>query len=186
MVLCSPSTTKPQPPRDAPDAPPPKLYVCPFTILFDTREQAPWTFNNIILSKQLWVVRRQLATMQTGDYSVDGMRDTLCIERKSAVDFTGSVTGGAQRFKREHERMAEIVAVGGFACVVVEGILSAICDNLDVDAGRKVNSDHILGACAAWPARYGVHWFFAGDRRRAELLAFRIMAKQWSERKGVI
>jgi ERCC4-type nuclease len=148
-------------------------------VIRDTREQAPWTFEGMVLSKRLWIVHWQLGTLATGDYSIDGLAGKLCIERKSAADFTGSVTGGASRFKREHERMAEIAAEGGFACVVIEGDLSRICDDLDSEAGRRVNSDHILGACASWPARYHVPWFFAGDRRRAEMLAFRILVKQW-------
>jgi DNA excision repair protein ERCC-4 len=180
MVKCSPSTLPQTPRGPSPDSPPPDLYVCPFTVLRDTREQSPWSFNGIILSKRLWVIRWQLATLATGDYSIDGMQDRLLIERKSAADFTGSVTGGAARFKREHERMAEVVAAGGFACVVIEGDMARICDDLDAEVGRRVNSDHILGACASWPARYRVPWFFAGDRRRAELLAFRILMKQWS------
>lgn len=181
--MCSPSPNKPerQTCGDKPDVAGLDLHVCPFTVLRDTREQASWTFAGIVLSKRLWVIQSNLATLATGDYSIDGMRDRLCVERKSASDFVGSVTGGASRYKREHERMAEIAAAGGFACVVIEGCLAAICDELDAEAGRRVNSDHILGACASWPARYRVPWFFAGDRRRAELLAFRIMVKQWKQ-----
>jgi len=181
MVQCSPSpaTQRPASHSQTADAPPPDLYVCPFTVLRDTREQSPWTFDNMILSKRLWVIRWQLATLAPGDYSIEGLTGKLCIERKSAADFTGSLTGGAARFKREHERMAENVAGGGFACVVIEGDMARICDDLDTEAGRRVNSDHILGACASWPARYRVPWFFCGDRRRAEMLAFRILVKQW-------
>ena len=171
MVRCSPSTDKP--PAEAGSSPP-DLHVCPFTVAYDTREQAPWTFGNVVLGGKLWVVRRQLTTMATGDYAIADM-DRVCIERKSASDFYGSVVGGAPRFKREHERMAEMVAGGCFACVVVEGSLSDVC----MERPGKANG--VLGACAAWPARYGVHWFFAGDRRTAEILAFRIMLKQWEE-----
>jgi len=77
--------------------------------------------------------------------------------------------------------MQAVVAAGGFACVIVEGSLAAICDELDQEAGRRVTSESILGAVASWPQRYGVHWLFAGDRRRAELLAFKVMLKWWKE-----
>lgn len=181
MVKCSKPTQgqKTQAPEQI------QLYVCPFAVLYDTREQAPWTFQNIVLGGMQWVVHRQLATFATGDYSAEGLKDRLLIERKNGADFVQSVTRDAKRFKREHERMMDVVKfggeIGGFCCVIVEGSLSEICDSLDAEAGRKVNSDHVLGACASWPARYGVPWFFAGDRRRAELLAFRIMVKQWAD-----
>lgn len=161
------------------------LYVCPFTVLVDTREQAPWTFQGIVIERRLWSITRIAATLATGDYTIAGCEDRLCVERKSAADLVGSVTAGNARFRREHERMADIVkfggAAGGFACVIVEGSLSAICDELDADAGRKVTSESVLGAVASWPQRYRVPWFFAGDRRTAERLAFKVMLKWWKE-----
>lgn len=161
------------------------LYVCPFTVLVDTREQAPWTFQGIVIERRLWTITRIAATLATGDYTIAGCEDRLCIERKSAADLVGSVTAGNARFRREHERMLDIVKFGGtgggFACVVVEGSLSAICEELDVDPGRRVTSESVLGAVASWPQRYRVPWFFAGDRRTAERLAFKVMLKWWKE-----
>lgn len=180
MVTCSPSPrTQPQQPQQA-DLP---LFVCPFTVITDTREQAPWTFQQIVIAKQQWVIPRRTATLATGDYSIEGYERQLTIERKSAQDLVGSVTAGNARFRREHERMLELVEAGGFACVIVEGCLAAICDELDKDreSGRKVSSETILGVVASWPARYRVPWVFAGDRRRAEQLAFRVMVKWWKE-----
>jgi ERCC4-type nuclease len=179
--MCKPSTNIPHAmQQQAADL---DMFVCPFTVLQDTREQAPWHFSEIVIERRLWVIQRRVATLATGDYTIDGCEDRLCIERKSAADLVGSVTAGNARFRREHERMADIVKFGGksggFACVIVEGSLSAICDELDSEAGRRVTGDMIIGAAASWPMRYQVPWFFAGDRRLAELLAFRIMAKWW-------
>lgn len=186
MIRCHPPST-----RQKRESPPPEslnLFVCPFAVLQDTREQAPWSFNQIVIEKRLWIVRRVVGTLATGDYTVEGCKDRLCIERKSSADLVGSVTAGNARFRREHERMNKIAfhlnAEGlrdGFACVIVEGSLAAICDELDADDGRRVTSESILGAVASWPMRYGVPWFFAGDRRRAELLAFKVMLKWWKE-----
>jgi ERCC4-type nuclease len=179
MVICRLPTSLPKlPAREAADL---DLFVCPFTVLQDTREQAPWAFQGLLVERRLWIVRRRVATLQTGDYSIAGCEDRLVVERKSASDLVGSVTAGNARFRREHERMQAVVAAGGFACVIVEGSLAAICDELDQEAGRRVTSESILGAVASWPQRYGVHWLFAGDRRRAELLAFKVMLKWWKE-----
>jgi DNA excision repair protein ERCC-4 len=129
----------------------------------------------------LWVVRRVVDTLATGDYSIQGYESRVCVERKSAADLVGSVTAGNARFRREHERMAAIVKAGGRACVIAEGSLSAICEELDADDGRRVTGASILGAVASWPFKYGVPWLFAGDRRCAELLAFRVLLKAWKE-----
>lgn len=186
MVHCHPPAAPPsrvaQPPADM------DLFVCPFTCLVDTREQAPWHFQNIVIEKRLWLVKRKLATLQTGDYAIEGYSG-LCIERKSGADLVGSITAGNARFRREHERMMDIVKFGepsgGFACVIVEDSLARLCDELDSDAGRRVTGDVIIGAAASWPMRYSVPWFFAGDRRHAELLAFRVMLKWWKEHGDV-
>lgn len=178
MVTCHPAIARPE---QAAQHPPQDLFVCPFSVLQDTREQAPWSFNGIVIEKRLWIIRRVVGTLATGDYTIEGCKDRLCIERKSEADLIGSVTAGNARFRREHERMQAVVAAGGFACVIVEGSLAAICDELDQEAGRRVTSESILGAVASWPRRYGVHWLFAGDRRRAELLAFKVMLKWWKE-----
>lgn len=181
MVFCRPSTARPAQPQPAEAR---DLFVCPFTVLVDTREQAPWGFQQIVIERRLWVIRRDVTTLLTGDYTITGCEDRLVIERKSAADLVGSVTVGNARFRREHERMQVVVESGGFACVIVEGSLSAICDELDADLGRRVTSESIMGAVASWPRRYGVHWLFAGDRRRAELLAFRVMLKWWRDLHG--
>ena len=131
MVTCHPPIAN----RDrAAHADPQDLFVCPFVVSQDSREQAPWAFQGIVVERRLWIIRRRVATLQTGDYSIAGCEDRLVIERKSAADLVGSVTAGNARFRREHERMQAIVTAGGFACVIVEGSLSAICDELDQDS----------------------------------------------------
>lgn len=183
MVTCSPPAARQPRPEVSPvDG----LQICPFIVAIDTREQAPWAFQGIILGRQWWAVRRQPATLKTGDYSIVGCEHDVVIERKSAEDFLGSITAGNARFRREHERMAEIVHAGGSACVIVEGCLSAICDELDSpDSERRIASDTVIGITATWPNRYDVPWYFAGDRRRAEVLGFRVLWKWWHEQDRV-
>lgn len=181
MVVCSAPTARQD--RPAPGKTPQEqdLFVSPFVIVQDTREQAPWPFADIVIERRLWVVRRVVGTLATGDYSIEGCESRVCVERKSAEDLVGSVTAGNARFRREHERMHAMVEHGGRACVIVEGSLSAICEGLDADDGRRVTGASILGAAAEWPFKYRVPWMFAGDRRHAELLAFRVLLKAWKE-----
>lgn len=69
------------------------------TIIEDTREQKPLDFSKADYCKE--VVKR---TLKTGDYSIDGLEDKVCIERKGSV---GEIAGNIvqKRFFDELERM---------------------------------------------------------------------------------
>lgn len=56
-----------------------------FRIVVDTREQTPWTFSKE--KKRLDTVRKML---KVGDYSVEGLEDSITIERKSLNDMFGT------------------------------------------------------------------------------------------------
>lgn len=66
------------------------------TIVIDSREQRPLSFQNLPTIT---------AGLTTGDYSVSGMEDDFCVERKSIPDLFGSLTAGRDRFMRELVRM---------------------------------------------------------------------------------
>lgn len=171
-----------------PSDPPPDLYVCPFTVLESSAEQHPFTFQGITTGNKYghrqWIIPRKRQYMKTADYSIDGFEDRILIERKAA-DFLSSITVENARLRREFERMTAVVEAGGFACMVVEDCMSRICDELDSPASdRKIGSETVIGWVSSWPQRFGVPVFFAGDRRRAELLTFRILLKWWEENHG--
>ena len=175
MIQCTPSTAKP-PQANAPQEL--QLFVCPFTIIQDSREQAPWTFQNIVIEKKLWVIRRVVKTMKTGDYTIEGYEDRLCLERKSVSDLIQSVTREHDREARKQSRMRDIQDAGGFSRMIIEGSFSSACDELDADESRGVSSGHILGTWKSWEIKY-IPWLWAGDRRRAELIAFHLMLEWW-------
>ena len=175
MVIVIPPDSEKKVPRE--------LFICPWTLLVDTREQAPWSFTGLTMGGQLVVLKRERGTLRTADYSITGMEDRVCVERKSPEDLVGSVCGGHKRLEAEHERMAEIVRGGGFAALICEGNYAEIDDRLRMD-GRDRVAETLLGCYSSWPFRFSVPWLFAGDRRRAELLAFRILYKWWAENNG--
>ena len=186
MVTINTSSSRiPEPPPDP--SSPSDLFVCPFPVLYDQQEGHPWTFQGITIGKRTLVVKREKVHLKTGDYTLrDPGTGHSCeayftAERKSPEDLIGSVTRANGRFRREHERMLAIVEAGGFACVIVEGNLSAICEELNAD-GRWRLRNSLLGCVTSWPLKYRVPWFFAGDRRHAEELAIGIMLKWWEAR----
>lgn len=64
-------------------------------ILRDTREQNPWQFENA-----------EAASLKTGDYTVKGLEDKVCVERKGCVEeLAGNLGREFERFERELTRM---------------------------------------------------------------------------------
>lgn len=152
--------------------------TCPFTVIIDTREQAPWRFTAIETDggAPLIVPLTTDLALATGDYSILGMQNRITIERKSVGDFRGSITADRARFEREMERMREFE----YAAVVIEGDLSEI---MDPPAGSKFNPTCAARTIQSWSIRYGVHFFPMPGRRVAEVWAFRLLQMFWRHAK---
>lgn len=66
-----------------------------FKVIIDTREQQPWIFERTTAEHK---------KLDTGDYSVEGYENILCIERKKSVsEIANNIT--ESRFKDVIERM---------------------------------------------------------------------------------
>lgn len=71
-----------------------------FTIIQDTREQTPWMFD---YEKG---IAHEIGTLKTGDYTLKGYEDKICIERKGCIEeFANNLGRDFSRFKRELIRM---------------------------------------------------------------------------------
>lgn len=69
-----------------------------FTIIIDTREQQPWSFDHYLTANR---------KLDTGDYSIEGLENIVAIERKkSASEFANNVT--ESRFKDVIDRLSKI------------------------------------------------------------------------------
>jgi hypothetical protein len=60
-------------------------------IITDSREQTPLIFEHL---------QTERGTLQSGDYSIQGLEHDFSIERKSISDLCQSVTRGRERFER--------------------------------------------------------------------------------------
>lgn len=149
-----------------------KPKICPFSIIIDTREQAPFSFDSI---EQFDIVNVESRALRTGDYSIAGLEDAVSIERKSVADFYGSIGQGRERFEREMQRLA----LFRYAAVVIEGGWSDILfdrpENVLVPA--RAASNTIL----SWSIRYGVHFWLCDSRRQAELTTFALLRHFWKQ-----
>lgn len=160
---------------DADDSEPvdPK-QVCPFKVVIDTREQAPFHFLNC----DPWsIVPTVEQALPTGDYSIAGHESSVTIERKSISDFLGSISADRDRFEREFERMAEMK----FAAVAIEGQLSDVL--VHARENTRLLGRSITGTVNSWSVRYGVHFVFCLSRRHAELTTLALLNAFWKELK---
>src|SRR5262245_5178714 len=91
----------------------------PATILVDSREQCPYTFDAILADSEFgggwWRVQTARLALPSGDYTLDGYASRVAVERKSMSDLFGTIGNGRERFTRELERLAKM----NFASIVV-------------------------------------------------------------------
>jgi len=129
-----------------------------FTVLIDSREQAPLTFPASPRSAS----RSALPTNSCICDGVD-LRDVVAIERKSVSDLLGCVGSQRQRFERELCRLAQL----RFRALVIEATLNEVVAGT---AGRRLTSRQVVGSVLAWTFKYGVEPIFAGDRTNAAVV----------------
>jgi len=136
-----------------------------FCIIIDTREQIPYTFESIsqgITEKK---------TLKTGDYSLKGFEDIVCVERKTLSDAYGTFGKGRARFEKELERMMAYQ----YAAVVIEADWHTI---IKAPPRRsRLNPKTVHASVITWQQRFGVHFWTCPNRQFAERTTFRILER---------
>ena len=125
------------------------------TVVIDSREQMPYDLAPLGAAP---------GTLATGDYSVQGLEDLVCLERKSLDDLLGCIGTSRERFERELQRMKAYP----HRVVLVEASWT------DVEGGEWRSRITPKAAChtlVSWTARFAVPFHFAGSRDAAERYA---------------
>lgn len=161
--------------------------INPFTILVDSAEQQPFTFQGIKTDadqggKEL-IVPVEWQSLgrhphSLGDYSLSGGVGRCHIERKSMADAQSTILGWDGRRERFE---AELAALAEIECgvVIVECTEAALIANAPEYGTRTKaqNAKALSRSLIAFRQDYRVPWIFSADRRMAEIQAFR-----WLER----
>lgn len=177
--------------------------TAPFTILIDSGEQHPWTFENIVPDKTQLIgklrkmkpqdVKFDIPTKRAylghgkADYALEGHEGQIHIERKSIADFQGTMLSHgarAESFKRELEYLNQI----NHAWVIVEGSQRQAIMEPPAHGKRtkQENIKTINRRMLSYQLKYPrVHWLFPGCRRSAELNAVRIF-QLWHRHQGQV
>lgn len=175
--------------------------ICPFTVIVDTSEQAPFTYRGISADSEDFIteppnpwtfeglvanadkkhaplaVNTMRRSLNTGDYSIEGCEDYITIERKSLGDAFSTFTHDRERWERELDRMRKIPC-----CHVV---IEAGWDDISAGVMRTGGADvgkAVMRSIFAWAIRFPhVHWWPMPTREVAEATAFRLLEKFWED-----
>lgn len=160
-----------------------KTHVsCPFTILIDTQEKEPYTFEGIESNSDHgnlpYFVRTERKWLERlGDYSlifpeeIAATQPKVCIERKSKADFFGSI---AKRDNWE-ERLARQCEELDYAAIIIESEWLEIAQGIPYS---DMNFTSIHRTIQSWTIEYQkVHWFFYPGRDAAESACFWLLMR---------
>ena len=154
------------------------MITAPFSIIYDTREQLPFTFQNVCIDRKKAFVLTQRATLHTGDYSIAGYEDKVCVERKSLQDLYQTLGKGRERFIRELERMQDCER----SLIVVESPYTQILQPCDKDPlfYSRMYPEAVYASIVSFSKKYQkTFWKATHNRRHAELETFRFLLKFW-------
>lgn len=154
-----------------------------FKVIIDTREQQPWEFDRVAYANR---------KLDTGDYSVEGYENLLCVERKKSVsEIAINIT--EKRFKDVLERMKQYK----YSFLILEFDLEDIYQfpigsNIPkrLWSTLRVSSGFIIKNLLEIQLQYGIHVLFCGDATNASKMALTLMKKvyelEYSEEKHSI
>ena len=134
------------------------------SILADTREQTPYTFDR-------WNIKTQETGLPTGDYSLPGFESQIAIERKTLDDLINCLMGSNRsRFEKElsRARSYELFAV------VIESNLADVA-NGQYQSNMKPTA--ALQTISAFFVRYQVPFLFCGNRSGSEYMTYSLLQK---------
>lgn len=152
----------------------------PFTIIKDTREQEGYTFepSSSRYHTCKGMINRKL---DTGDYSIEGLEDKLCIERKaSVVEFANNIGHDTVRFAKEIERMKSFP----FRFIILEFSLSDLMDFPERsgipedDWGKlKITNKFMLRKIMEFQMHDDIHVMFCDSKKNAKWAVLSIIKR---------
>ena len=143
-----------------------------FSIIRDTREKEGWDFN---FHTSCAIESRGL---KTGDYTLEGLEEILCIERKATTgELSMNLGKNRKRFEAELERMKEF----RWAYILCEFAIDDLIQfpkNSSIPTYRwkylRMNGKFMCRLMRGYEEDYGVEVVFCGDRESAEEKAIEI------------
>lgn len=138
----------------------------PYTVIRDTREKNGWHFSNF--DGCLGMVQQAL---KTGDYSIEGLEDKVCIERKGCIEEMALNLGqNKPQFMAEIERMKPFAHKFIILEFTIDELLSFPKDSripLAKQKNIKLTGKYILKCLMEFQVYEDIHVMFCGNKQHA-------------------
>ncbi len=141
-------------------------------VIVDSREQKPWALASSTMTTTT-------QALSTGDYTIEGMEDVVCVERKQSVaEIAKNIT--EERFVRELERMTHIrhrFILCEFSMSDIMGYPYNTRLPRYIKRKIKIRGKYILSCLVKYVRTYGVHIVLCDNRTAARNLGIQILEK---------
>lgn len=127
-----------------------------YTIVVDTREQTPLWDKDVVVQK-----------LDVGDYSLVGLTDQICIERKSGQDFFKTAGKGHNLFNKEIERSKML---DYFAFVIEEPYTTLLQKKFEGGYHCKMRGFVALKIWFMWHVKHNIPLFFTNSRAESKMV----------------
>ncbi len=128
-------------------------------VLVDSREREPFALH---ANHPNWISGERRVALKTGDYSVEGMKGLLALERKSLTDIVACTVAHRRRFLASCERLAKFQ----WKAILIEASYEDIkspCDEFDIPS--EVHPNAICGTLDAIEAKLGIPIIYTSRHR---------------------
>lgn len=153
-----------------------------FTILVDSQEKQPWTFQGFMEGAKPVIVpyRWQSLGPTHGDYTVAGCEDYVHMDRKSLDDALGTFLSHGERRERWEATLLYLAEIPS-GHVIIEATQGQCLAAIQSRGKRSTTAlrNEFLGSVISWHEEYGVPFWFTDSRRLAERLAYKILKRGW-------
>lgn len=141
-----------------------------FNIIIDTREQQAWEFPRYSTANK---------KLDTGDYSLGGLEDVLCIERKKSVsEIASNIT--EKRFEDVLERMTKYK----YTYMIFEFSLTDVLmypQGSEIPRHKwkyiRISPNFILKKLSEYMINYNIKIIFGDSPKNAEKIAMALMRR---------
>jgi ERCC4-type nuclease len=149
-------------------------------VVIDTREQAPYTFDDY----SNWIGGVEVRALKTADYSIAGYESVIAVERKTLQDIVGSLMHGRERFLRELDRLASFRS----KCLCIEATRTELKSPYQFAEAVKAHPNGVVGSLDALMAKFGIPIHYGDNRQLSEEFVASWLSKaytyQWLEENG--
>lgn len=119
-------------------------------VIVDTREKEPFP---LFANHPNWIAGERRGTLKTGDYTIEGMENFLCLERKSLPDMVDCSVTNRQRFIAACDRLSKFK----WKAILIEATLEDIKGGFEqFDIPSNVHPNVVCGTLDAIEAKFGI------------------------------